>query len=104
MRNHGDGKQDTEYIMAYVYCTFQKSKYVLLYTVQSLLKAIAIGFPLLFAIAFKSEKEQKILENSMIGWLNNYFEIKGAPIIFSITTVGENIIATTKIRIYYGAI
>ena len=28
VKNHGDGSRDTEYIMAYVYCTFQKSKYV----------------------------------------------------------------------------
>ena len=29
MKTHGDGTRDTEYnIMAYVYCTFQESKYV----------------------------------------------------------------------------
>ena len=61
MKNHGDGSRDTEYIMAYVYCTFPQSKYVFLYTVQSLLKATAMGFPLLFAIAFMSEKERQLL-------------------------------------------
>ena len=32
MKKHGDGTRDTEYIMAYVYCTFPQSKYVLLYS------------------------------------------------------------------------
>ena len=75
----------------------QKRRHQPIYKINTKIKQRGLKRQLLLSQSGKSDKENR---KRTIWWHHYYFAFLGAPIIFLLTlcTVGENIIATIKIR------